>query len=124
MRFFLRPAFSFLHSNRKSRELQWMSFAIFISVVSITAMVFLTESFNAVLNDKSGALLGSDSAITSPVPIDSFIQDQANRLNIKTANTLSFLSMLVHQKALALTDVKAVGNHYPLRGELRTASAL
>lgn len=130
MRFFsffeqsLKPAFSFLRNNWKSRELQWMSFAIFISVVSITAMVFLTESFNTVLNDKSGALLGSDSVITSPVPIDPLIQAQANSLNIKTTTTLSFLSMLVHQKSLALADVKAVDNHYPLRGELRTASGL
>ncbi|HXH54822.1 MAG TPA: FtsX-like permease family protein [Gammaproteobacteria bacterium] len=120
----LKPAFSFLHSNWKSRELQWMAFAIFISVVSITAMVFLIESFNTVLNDKSGALLGSDSAITSPVPIDPLIETQANSLNIKTTTTLGFLSMLAHQKSLTLADVKAVSNHYPLRGELRIAPGL
>lgn len=124
MRFFLNPTFSFMKNNWKSRELQLMSFAIFISVVSITTMVFLTESFNAVINDKSGALLGSDRVITSPVPIDNAIRSKANSLDIKTTRTLSFLTMLVHQEDLALADVKAVENNYPLRGELRTSSEL
>lgn len=124
MRLYLKPAFSFLRHHWQSRELQWMSFGIFISVVVMTTMVFLTDSFNKVLNDQSGALLGSDRVITSPTPIDRLIPAAAKIRNIKTTTTLNFLTMLVHRKELALADVKAVEDHYPLRGELRTAPGL
>ncbi len=124
MSFYLKPAVAFLRHHWRSRELQWISFAIFISVLVITTLAFLMDSFNKVLSDKSSALLGSDSVITSPVPIDPLISREAQIRNIKTTSTLNFLTMLVHQKDLALADVKAVETHYPLRGELRTASGL
>jgi putative ABC transport system permease protein len=116
-----KPSFAFLIRNWKSGELQLMFFAIFISVVCITSVVFFTRGLSLGLEDKSGALLGGDRALTSPTPIDHTIIQKAKQLNLKTATTATFLSVLVNQNHWALANVEAVSEHYPLKGELRVA---
>ncbi len=105
----------------KSGELQLMAFAIFISVLSMTSIAFVVQALQTGLEDKRGALLGSDRAIISPTPLNPALSEKAKNLNLNVTTTVSFLSMLVHGNDLALADVCAVEKGYPLRGQLRTA---
>ncbi len=147
MKYSLNPSWKFLVRNWKSGELQLIAFAIFIAVVCITSMVFLTESIQAGLEDTSGSLLGSDWVITSPKPIEEEIVKKTHHLGLKTTTTVNFLTMLTrkttdgsfsrhvsktalkrampkYDEELVLAEVQAVGKNYPLRGQLRTAVQL
>ncbi len=124
MRVLFRHVFLFLIRNWKSRELQLLAFALFMAVFSVTSIVLMTQGFQARLDDKSGNIMGSDRVIISPQPIDPAIAEKAAELGIRTSQTINFLTMLVHHTDLVLADVRAADEHYPLRGELRTASKL
>ncbi len=124
MKSVLRPSLVFLLRQWKSGELQLLAFALFISVVSITSLVFLTSHVRSMVEDKTGELLGSDRVISSPAPLNPSFEKKAKELGLQVTSTLNFLTMVVHQNALTLTDMRAVGEQYPLRGMIRSASQL
>lgn len=103
----------------KTKELILIAATIFLAVTSITSVVFLTESLKSSLEDKTGALLGGDRALTSSTPIEDTIIEKTKALSLNTSLTTSFFSMLMHNNAFSLAEVEAVDTHYPLKGELR-----
>lgn len=121
---FFRTSLFLLTRNWKSGELKLISFAVLVSVMCITSMVFLTSKIASGIEEKSGALVGSDLKLTSPSPISAAFAKKAKALGLKTTYTIGVFSMVAHDEELTLSEVKGVQSGYPLRGEIRTANTL
>lgn len=115
---------NFFFRNLKNGELKLLSLTLLIAIFSLSATLFFTTGIHATLLDKQGMLLGGDRVLASPTPIDPSFNAKAITLQLKSATTVTFLSMLVFNQDLALADVKAVDEHYPLKGNLQVSQKL
>jgi putative ABC transport system permease protein len=73
------------------------------------------------MNHQAAELLGADLVIASPEVIASEWLQQAKLLNLKTAHTAEFPSVLIEHDELLLASIKAISDAYPLRGFLKTS---
>lgn len=110
---------NFILRHLKNGELTLLNLTLLVTIFSLSTILFFTEGLRVTLFDKTGTLLGGDRVIRSPTPLDPSFKAQAEALNLQTANTMTFLSMLVYQDTLALAEIKAVDEHYPLKGSLQ-----
>ncbi len=93
-------------------------FALVLAVAAITAVSFFTQRVETALNQQSSLLLGGDLAISSDHPVTDQFEKRADKLGITTVKTYEFPSMVVYGGANQLTEIKAVGPGFPLRGDL------
>ena len=102
-------------------ELRILSAALVVAVGSITAVGFFTDRVEQAMVMQAAELLAADTLMHSSEPISESYLDSARSLGLESARTLSFRSVLLIADAFQLTEVKAVGPGYPLRGKLRIA---
>lgn len=62
--------------------------------------------------------LTADSVFVSANPIPDHLLDQVAKQNLQTTNLTRFATMAFSEEDMQLVTVKAVGDEYPLRGEL------
>ncbi|MCI0401820.1 MAG: ABC transporter permease [Gammaproteobacteria bacterium] len=105
-------------------ELRLVAIALVIAVTSVTSVGLFSSRIHRVTVLQAAELLAADLVLVSPDPIPAKLIEQAQRSNLRTAETLSFRSVAVAGDRLQLAEVKAVDSHYPLRGELSTATSL
>ncbi len=102
-------------------ELTIMAAAIVLSVTAVLSLSLFTERLQAGLLARSAEFLAADRVLSSRRVIeDSWLEAAAER-NVSSARRVVFNSMAFAGDQLALIDVKAVSDGYPLRGELKTA---
>ncbi|WP_417655928.1 ABC transporter permease [Pseudidiomarina aestuarii] len=109
-----------LRQELKRGELTIMAAAIVLSVTAVLSLSLFTERLQAGLTARSAEFLAADRVLSSRRTIDPTWIEEAESRGLQTANRVVFNSMAFHDDALALIDVKAVSDGYPLRGELRT----
>ncbi len=115
---------NFLSRDFKHTEIKLLFITMILSVFCVSSAIILTQGIQSGLSDTTGSWLGGDRILKSPNPIEPEIKEKAKALHLQTTETLTFLSMLVHHDDLALAEVKAVDEQYPLKGELRGTSQL
>jgi Predicted ABC-type transport system involved in lysophospholipase L1 biosynthesis, permease component len=114
-------SFSMLKRDWRSGEIRLIAIALIIAVGAVTAISFFTDRVRQAMEMQASVLLAADLAVDSLAPLPETLTEKAHALNLKTARTLVFRSMVsVHDK-LQLAEVKAVDEHYPLRGRLLVA---
>src|SRR3569833_2401836 len=96
-----------------------MMLAVVIAVASVSSVGFFTDRIAQALAQQANALLGGDAVIAADHPPRAEWRKGAETHHLKTAETLSFLSMSIAGERNQLAEVKAVSANYPLRGELR-----
>lgn len=111
-----------LRHELKRGELTIMAAAIVLSVTAVLSLSLFTERLQSGLLERSAEFLAADRVLSSRRTINENWISEAQTRGIKTAERVVFNSMAFADGELALVDVKAVGDGYPLRGELRTAS--
>jgi putative ABC transport system permease protein len=67
---------------------------------------------------QASSILGADLVLRSATEIDSKYLNLASSLDLKSAETATFLSMIIADEGNLLTSIKAVTPSYPLRGKL------
>ena len=97
--------------------------ALVVAVGSVTGVGFLIDRMDKAMQMRAGELLAADLTVVSTQPIPAHYAHEARRLGLRTANTLSFRSVVVVGDRFQLAAVKAVDDNYPLRGALRIADA-
>jgi len=110
-----------LRHELKRGELTIMAAAIVLSVTAVLSLSLFTERLQSGLLERSAEFLAADRVLSSRRTINESWISEAQTRGIKTAERVVFNSMAFADGELALVDVKAVGDGYPLRGELRTA---
>ena len=101
-----------------SGDLLILFFSIVLAVTSISSVGFLGDRLKSSMQMQASSILGADLVLRSATEIDSKYLNLASSLDLKSAETATFLSMIVTDEDNLLTSIKAVTPSYPLRGKL------
>ncbi|WP_411360493.1 ABC transporter permease [Pseudidiomarina sp. YC-516-91] len=108
------------HELRRG-ELTIMAAAIVLSVTAVLSLALFTDRLQAGLSERSAEFLAADRVLSSRREVSEDWIARAQAEGLQTAQRVVFNSMAFAGEQLALVDVKAVSDGYPLRGELRVA---
>ncbi|MDA8526730.1 FtsX-like permease family protein [Gammaproteobacteria bacterium] len=105
-----------------SGDLLILFFSIVLAVTSISSVGFLGDRLKSSMQMQASSILGADLVLRSATEIDSKYLNLASSLDLKSAETATFLSMIIADEDNLLTSIKAVTPSYPLRGKLRVVN--
>ena len=111
-------ALKLLWRDWRAGELTLLLASLVIAVSTVTTVSLFVDRLQQALLTESATFLAADKVISSDEPIDTEIVDYATSLGLRTSETLGFLSMVFSEERAQFTSVKAVDQHYPLRGKL------
>ncbi len=115
----LRLAWRLLRRDWRSGEFVLLAASLILTVAAITAVGFFTDRIERGLIRQGGELIAADLAIESSIPPAAAWLAEAHARNLQTSQILTFRSVVMSGDDSQLVAVKAVDDHYPLRGELR-----
>ncbi|GMQ75724.1 MAG: FtsX-like permease family protein [Gammaproteobacteria bacterium] len=118
-----RLSYRLLKREWRAGELRVLLAALIITVASITAVSLFTDRMERAMEMGANELLASDMLVTSSLPIDAELEQEAIRRGLATARILGFGSVVVVGDRFQLAAVKAVNAGYPLRGAMRVTDA-
>ncbi len=102
----------------RAGELSILLLAIVVAVTAMTAVGFFTDRVGSAIRSQASAVLAADLVIRAPKPIAPSFLDKARERGLQTAESMSFLTMVLSDDSNALANVRAVSEGYPLKGEL------
>ncbi len=105
----------------RSGELRILAFALIIAVGSVTAVGFFIDRVQQGMESQAAELIAADLVVASPHPLPDNYRQAALTRGLQVVDTVNFRSVILVGEKLQLVEVKAVGNGYPLRGQLRVA---
>ena len=111
-------ALKLLWRDWRAGELTLLLASLVIAVGSVTTVTLFVDRLQQALLTESSTFLAADRVISSGEPIDTEIVEYATSLGLRTSETLGFLSMVFSEERAQFSSVKAVDQHYPLRGKL------
>jgi putative ABC transport system permease protein len=121
LRLVLRMSRIGLLRDWRSGELTLLAASVVIAIASATGVGFFTDRLRLAMLTQANALLGGDLAIESSSPLPQAFTDLAADAGLAHAETLGFRSVVSSGEDVQLAELKAVSNHYPLRGRLEIA---
>lgn len=120
----LKLSLRLLARDWRAGELKLFVAALVIAVGAVTAVGFFNDRMLRGMAYQSAEMLGADLVLASPEPAPPEWRDEALKQGLTRSEALEFASVVVRGERLQLSSVRAVGDHYPPRGVLRTAAAL
>jgi putative ABC transport system permease protein len=111
----------------RAGELRLLVLAVTLAVAALTAVGFFADRLQNGLSRDARALIGGDVVLSSDNAPSPAFQEKAGELGLRTVQTLGFPTMGrapdEQGGSARLVALKAVGQGYPLRGEVRVARA-
>ncbi|MGH8150386.1 MAG: ABC transporter permease, partial [Steroidobacteraceae bacterium] len=107
----------------RSGELGVLLLALTIAVAALTGVGFLVERIGIAVAQQATQVLAADLRLESPRPIGAADFEEATRRGVRSARTVSMLSVVFLGDASELSDLHAVTAGYPLRGTLKVGAA-
>ncbi|MDH5301047.1 MAG: FtsX-like permease family protein [Gammaproteobacteria bacterium] len=120
----LRMAWRLLRREWRSGELRVLALALLIAVAAVTSVSFFTDRVERALSQQANDLLGADLLLSAGNEFAPAYVQQAAKLNLQTSASISFPSMVMTDQASHLGMIKAIDDHFPLRGHVRVADKL
>ncbi|HQR11144.1 MAG TPA: ABC transporter permease [Casimicrobiaceae bacterium] len=123
----IRLAFRLLRRDWRAGELRVLVAALILAVGSVGTVGFFADRVKGSLTRQANLLLGADVMISGDRPLPPAYADDARALGLVTTPVIRFNSMVQPnvqagvEATPVLTDVKAVGAGYPLRGTMKLA---
>ena len=116
-----------LRRDWRAGELRVLVAALVLAVASVGTVGFFADRVKGALTRQANLLLGGDLMISGDRPLPSAYAERARNEGLASTPVVRFNSMIQRADAAAapgapaaiLTDVKAVGEGYPLRGAVR-----
>jgi putative ABC transport system permease protein len=105
----------------RSGELGVLLLALTIAVAALTGVGFLVGRVGAAVDLQAAEVLAADLRLGSTDPIDQKYLDEAARRGVRTARSTAILSVVFNGEESQLTNLRAVGPGYPLRGKVLIA---
>src|SRR5512139_3361820 len=123
-----------LRRDWRAGELRVLVAALILAVASVGTVGFFADRVKGALTRQANLLLGGDLMITGDRPLPPGFAERARADGLATTPVIRFNSMVqkptdaasdvaAGSAAAVLTDVKAVGAGYPLRGAVRLVEA-
>ncbi len=117
-------AFRSFGRELRSGEVLVLLSAVILAVAALTAVGFLTDRIGKAVARQANEVLAADLRLQSPEPIGDEWRELAAASGLATADRVSFPTVVYAGDGNALTSIIAVGDAYPLRGQLRVADRL
>ena len=108
----------------RAGELSVLLVAIVLAVTAMTAVGFFTDRVGASMKEQASQVLAADLVLRSAAPLPAVFLAEAREIGLATAETLAFPTVVLVGEETALAAVDAVGDGYPLRGQLTIADTL
>ena len=108
----------------RSGEVLVLLAAVALAVAALTAVGFLTDRIGKAVARQANEVLAADLRLRSQEPIPAAWGEMAGDYGLRTAETMTFPSVVFAGDLSALATIKAVSNTYPLRGNVRIADVL
>lgn len=106
----------------RAGELRFLLIALIVAVGAVSSVGFLVDRMNRALVRDASELLGADLVVRSDYPIQAQWREQAHKLGVTMADTVTFPSMVSSgigaTEESRLAAIKAVSATYPLRGRV------
>ncbi len=117
----LRLSLRLLWRDWQGGELRLLLLALVMAVTSVTGIALFTDRLEQALLVESANMLAADRVLSgrTAAPVEWF--DEARGRGLRTAETVSFGSMVFSDNGNVLVSAKAVSDAYPLRGQLLVA---
>lgn len=112
-----------LMRDARAGELRVLFFALLIAVAASTAIGYFGARLNDAMLLRATEFLGADLVLRGSAPAEAGQIETGSEQKLEHAQVVEFSSVVATDDNLQLTSVKAVDDHYPLRGELRSAAA-
>ena len=110
----------FRHEARRG-ELTIILLAIVLSVAAVLSLSLFSERLQQALTDRSAEFIAADRRLNSRTPLDEQWLVEAQQLGLQTAEQISTRSMVFGENEMALADLRAVNDEYPLKGSITIA---
>ena len=114
----LRLALRMLRRDARAGELTVLIAALVLAAASVGTVGFFTDRVRGALTGEANLLLGADLMLSGDRELPTEFAREAERRGLATVQVIRFNSMVqtAGGSDAVLTDVKAVGAGYPLRG--------
>ena len=119
----LRLAIRLLKRDWYGGELRLLSLALVMSVTSVTGIALFTDRLGKALLLESANMLAADRIVSGRGILPIEVLEEGQSRGLRTAETLSFISMAFSESGNLLVAAKAVTDNYPLRGDVIIADA-
>lgn len=110
--------------DARSGELRVLFFALLVAVAASTAIGYFGARLNGAMLLRATEFLGADLLLEGSSPARSEQIRTGRDLGLDHAQVVEFSSVIATDNGIQLASVKAADDHYPLRGELKSASVL
>lgn len=110
--------------DARAGELRVLFFALLVAVAASTAIGYFGARLNGAMLLRATEFLGADLLLEGSSPARSEQIRTGRDLGLDHAQVVEFSSVIATDNAIQLASVKAADDHYPLRGELKSASVL
>jgi putative ABC transport system permease protein len=102
----------------RAGELRVLAVGLIVAVASLTTVAFFADRVRQALGQEANQLLGADLMVFSNRPIGDELEQRARQLGLDTVRLVRFPSMAMASAESVLTEMKAVGPGYPLKGRI------
>jgi len=116
-----KQSFRMLWRDWRSGELRVLVMSLIIAVTSVTAVGFFIDRVEQGMNDQASELIAADLVVSSSTDFEKKYQVESIKYNLKFAKLVQFRSIVLANDKPQLVEVKAVTDHYPLKGKLRVS---
>lgn len=119
----LQLAWRQLLRDARAGELRVLFFALLIAVAASTAIGYFSARLNDAMLLRASEFLGADLVLRGSAPAQPQQVESGLALGLAHARTVEFASVIATDEQIQLASIKAADDAYPLRGELRSATA-
>ena len=120
----MKLALKILLRELRNGDVLTLALALVLSVATVTGISLFIDRLQSSFELQSATLLAADRVVRSPKPLPEEWQLEAKEAGLSVANRAWFSTMVFTDDGLQLSQVSAVTDAYPLRGEYLTDSQL
>lgn len=113
----MKLALKILLRELRNGDVLTLALAMVLSVATVTGISLFIDRLQSSFELQSATLLAADRVVRSPNVLPSEWQDRAEETGLSVANRAWFSTMVFTDAGLQLSQVSAVTEAYPLRGE-------
>jgi len=106
----------------RSGELQVMGLALVLALAAVSAVGFFTGRVHTAVQEQAGESLAADLVLSSGEPLAARFTQIAVKAGARTAQVMDFPTVLFNGNDTVLTNIHAVSESYPLRGQVRVST--
>ncbi len=120
----LQQSLRLLHHELRRGELTIIFLAIVLAVATVFSLTGFSGQVKHVIVANSTNTIGADRVLSGSREVEQNILDKSAAMDLRLARKLETESMVFAGDAMLLSELSAVSDTYPLRGELKVKTAV